>query len=80
MKHPIQLTYNILDHNLRIKAGRFENMANATRYAIDNFDQSLVWFIEDPVGDFVAIVHCETVWVPQNQNQESEAICKSEIL
>lgn len=73
------MTYNILDYHLRIKAGRFKNMSNATHYTIDNFDQSLVWFIEDPVGDFVAIVHAGTIWVPHNQQQESEAICKSEI-
>lgn len=58
------MTYNILDSNLRIKAGRFKTLASAVRHAIENFDQSKVWFVEDGSGDIACIVHCDSAWMP----------------
>lgn len=58
------MTYNILDSNLRIKAGRFKTLVNAVRHAIENFDQSQVWFVEDGSGDIACIAHCDSAWMP----------------
>ena len=61
------MSYTVLNSKLQTVAVGFQSLSAAAKDTIETKPQDRVWFVEDDSGDIVAIVHCESVWMPFTQ-------------